>query len=96
MKHRQVHPPEHEPMYSLNSNYMLFHYAVIPNIQSEDHSLLFKDWVPSALNESKWLNSIHVYFESCKTMEEDCENEENPDSADNVKKHSAENNDRRK
>jgi hypothetical protein len=36
--------------------------AVVPGIQSKHQGLLFKDWIPLALNESDWLNTINAYL----------------------------------
>ena len=70
------------PQLSCNNNFARAVSAIVPNIQSENRGLLFKDWIPLALNESEWLNSVNAYFESCKTMEEDHEKEVGTNSAD--------------
>ena len=56
--------------------------AVVPCIHSEHQGLLFKNWIPLALNESDWLNTINAYFESCKTIDEDRKEEKDPNSTD--------------
>jgi len=65
---------------SCNNNFAKAISAVVPGIQSEHQGLLFKDWIPLALNESDWLNTINAYFESCKIIDEDCEEEKDPNN----------------
>ncbi len=55
---------------SCNNNFAKAISAVVLGIQSKHQGLLFKDWIPLALNESDWLNTINAYFESCKTIDE--------------------------
>jgi hypothetical protein len=67
---------------SCNNNFARAVSAIVPNIQSENRGLLFKDWIPLALSESEWLNSVNAYFESCKTVDEDREKEVGTNNAD--------------
>jgi hypothetical protein len=53
---------------------------VVPGIQSEHQGLLIKDWIPLALNKSDWLNNVNAYFECCKTIDKDHEEEKNPNN----------------
>jgi len=65
---------------SCNNNFAKQISAVVPSIQSEHQGLLFKDWIPLAINKSDWLNTGNAYFESCKTIDEDCEEEKDPNN----------------
>jgi hypothetical protein len=60
---------------SCNNNFARAICAVIPNIQSEHQGLLFRDWLPLTLDESEWLNVINAYFDACKTIDEDCDDD---------------------
>jgi hypothetical protein len=57
---------------SCNNNFARAILAVPPL----DHCrALFKEWIPSSANEPDLLKYIEAYFESCRTMDEDREEE---------------------
>jgi hypothetical protein len=64
------------PQLSCNNNFARAISAILPDNQSGDKGLPFKEWIPIALNEPEWLNYINAYFESCKTIDEDRDDEE--------------------
>jgi hypothetical protein len=58
---------------SCNNNFARAISAVLPL----DHcGALFKEWIPIAANEIDWLNYIEAYFETCRTMDEDRDEED--------------------
>jgi hypothetical protein len=53
---------------SCNNSFARAISAVLPL----DHDgALFKEWIPSAANETDWLNYTEAYFETCRTMDTD-------------------------
>ncbi len=64
------------PQLSCNNNFARAISAILPDIQSGDKALPFKEWIPIVLNEPEWLYYINAYFESCKTIDEDRDDEE--------------------
>ncbi len=58
-----------------NKNFARVITAIFPNLSQEN--LLFKDWIPIALDDREWIEYIDVYFEACKTLNEEWEDEDN-------------------
>ena len=61
---------------SCNNNFARAISAVTLNALPESQALLFREWMPLALDENEWMNLINKYFESCKTINEDREDED--------------------
>ena len=61
---------------SCNNNFARAISAVTLNALPESQDLLFREWMPLALDENEWMNLINKYFESCKTINEDREDED--------------------
>ncbi len=62
--------------FSCNNNFAQAVSMVALNILQENQNLLFRDWIPLALDENEWLNLVNKYFESCRTIDENRENGE--------------------
>ncbi len=41
---------------------------------------LLKEWIPQAKDEANWKSYIDAYFESCRNIEDDEEEDNNSDS----------------
>jgi hypothetical protein len=61
---------------SCNNNFAQAVSMVAPNIPQENQNLLFRDWIPLALDENEWLSLVNKYFESCRTIDENREDGE--------------------
>ncbi len=61
---------------SCNNNFARAISAVIPDTQSEKQGLPFKDWIPLALGEKIWLNYVNAYFDECRTIDEERDDEQ--------------------
>ncbi len=57
--------------------------TAVVHIPLENQSLLFKEWITITVDETEWLNYIDAYFESCKTTDEEWEDDDNTCSDSN-------------
>jgi hypothetical protein len=51
---------------SCNNNFARATSALTLNALPESQDLLFREWMPLALDENEWMNLINKYFESCR------------------------------
>jgi hypothetical protein len=72
---------------SCNNNFARAITAVIPDTQLESQGLLFKKWIPIAINKEKWMEYIEAYFEACKTIDEERDEDINEARPKTPKKH---------
>jgi hypothetical protein len=60
---------------SYNNNFTRATSATIFNTQPESKGIFFREWTPLALDEKVWLNFINAYFDECRTIDKDCDDE---------------------
>jgi hypothetical protein len=51
--------------------------AIILNITQEKQGLLLRDWIPLDLEKTEWLNYLNTFFEACKMIDEEQEDDRN-------------------
>jgi hypothetical protein len=71
---------------SCNNNFAKAIAAVLSDTEQPNQGLLFRDWIPLTLDEKECLNRVEEYFESCKTTDEERDDNQAQDQDDENKK----------